>query len=56
MMIKSKKQGPVRGCLVPVLVLAGCMALCYVFCFVLWTLNSAAIANTSGGFVGFPVN
>ena len=45
MMLRQKKTGPVRGCLIPFATLVGVLALCYVFCFVLFTLNNAGNPN-----------
>ncbi len=47
MMIEQKKAGPVRGCLLPILGLLGFIALCYVFCLVLFLLASPNAQNTS---------
>ena len=45
---EKKKSGPVRGCLIPLLSVVGFLALCFVFCFVLFTLNKA-VAPSAGG-------
>jgi hypothetical protein len=57
MMIANKKTGVVRGCIVPILSVIGFVALCFVFCFVLYTLNTAVApnANSNGGFLPIPI-
>jgi hypothetical protein len=47
MMLARKKEGPVRGCLVPLLAVIGVLAVCYVFCFALYLLNSTYVSTVS---------
>ena len=39
---RSKGRGLITGCLLPIVGLVGFIALCYVFCFVLFQLGSPA--------------
>jgi hypothetical protein len=44
----SVKVGPVRGCLLPILGLIGFIALCYVFCMIMFTLGNPNSRQESG--------
>ena len=48
---EQKKTGPIRGCILPLLGLVGFIALCYVFCYVLFLVaspNSPMKQTTTG--------
>jgi hypothetical protein len=49
---QKKKQGVVRGCLIPFLALIGFIAGCYGLCMVLFLLNEAS-KNSTSLFLGF---
>lgn len=49
MIMKQKKQGGVRGCLIPLLALAGILALCYAFCLVIFLLNGGGSGSSTAG-------
>ena len=55
MMLQRKTEGPVRGCLVPILAVLGFILVCYLFCFVLYLLNTPFLTptttTTEGGMV-----
>lgn len=51
MLAQKKNQGLVKGCLVPVLTVAGMLAVCFLACFVLFNLNQASISGSSSSFV-----
>ena len=53
MMQKQKKQGPVRGCVVPFFTVIGLLALCYVFCLVIFLLNGGAGGSNTAGLLPF---
>ena len=53
---KSRGRGLVTGCILPILGLVGFIALCYVFCFVLFQLGSpGAQGGTTGALLPFLV-
>ncbi len=38
---KKKKDGPIKGCLIPLLAVVGLLLVCFLFCTVLFQLNQA---------------
>jgi hypothetical protein len=58
MMLRKKKEGPVKGCLVPILALLGFILACYLFCFVLYLLNipffTPGVTTPEGGMILLP--
>ncbi|HKP55042.1 MAG TPA: hypothetical protein VJ183_20605 [Chloroflexia bacterium] len=49
---QRKKQGFVRGCIIPIFALIGILAGCYGLCMVLFLLNEAS-KNTTSLLLGF---
>jgi hypothetical protein len=53
MMQEQKKAGPVKGCILPILGFLGFIALCYIFCFVLFLLASPGAQQNTSSFLIF---
>ena len=51
MLAQKKNEGLVRGCLVPILAVAGVLAVCFLACVVLFNLNQASISGTTSSFL-----
>ena len=48
MLLQSRRrQGPIRGCVIPILTVAGIIGICYLACLVLFNLNNASMNETS---------
>ncbi len=47
MLSEKKKTGFAGGCIVPILAVVGFVALCYVFCFAIYLLNTSVVSNGS---------
>ncbi len=48
---QKKKMGFFGGCIVPILVIVGLVAACYLFCLVIFLLNQAGIQPQQQGFI-----
>jgi hypothetical protein len=52
MLRKKTKENPIKGCLISLLTLVGLLAVCFVFCTVVFQLNQAS-TGTSGFLLPF---
>jgi hypothetical protein len=53
MRTEQRKAGPIKGCILPIIGFAGFIALCYVFCYVLFLLGSPGAQSTTGALLPF---
>ncbi len=53
MMSSRKKEGPIRGCVIPILAVIGLIAMCFLICFVVFTLNRASLPSQTSMFLPF---
>jgi len=53
MLRKKTKQNPVLGCFITLLTIVGLLLVCFLFCTVVFQLNQAGTASTSGSLFAF---
>ncbi len=53
LMREKKKEGAVRGCLVPIAAVLGIMLVCFVLCFVVFQLDQNSVGGSTSSFLFF---